>query len=123
MEKSTRKRTLIDSAKLIGLKLIRLDAPTEQIARGIALGCLVTSIPTFGFATPIATLLAPLVRANVIAATLSALFIGLLPAPTVFAVIGGVILGITPQEIIALLKNFNLHTLQTVGLDVFWRLL
>jgi uncharacterized protein len=117
MGRPAKRRTPLDTARFHSLKLVRLKAPPEQIARGIALGCIVTSIPTFGLATPIATLLAPLFRANIVAATLGALLIGILPAPTVFAIIGGLIVGITPQEIIDLIKKLDWAAFQALGYD------
>jgi uncharacterized protein len=117
MGRPAKHRTPLDAARFYSLKLVRLKAPPEQIARGIALGCVVTSIPTFGLATPIAALLAPLFRANIVAATLSALLIGILPAPTVFAIFGGLIVGITPQEIIDLVKNLDWAAFQALGSD------
>ncbi|MBC7882684.1 MAG: DUF2062 domain-containing protein [Anaerolineae bacterium] len=119
MGQPAKRRTPLDAAKFYSLKLVRLNAPPEQIARGIALGCIVTSIPTFGLATPIAALLAPLFRANVVAATLGALLIGILPAPTAFAIAGGFIVGITPKEIIDLIKNFDWAAVQALGSDFF----
>jgi uncharacterized protein len=105
-----RKRNVFHSARLQVLRLARLNDAPEKIARGVALGCLVTSIPTFGLATPVALLLAPLFRANVVAATLGAFLIGILPAPTSFAFLGALILGLNPKDVLAALSSFqNLH--------------
>jgi uncharacterized protein (DUF2062 family) len=105
-----RKRNVLHSARLQLLRLARINDAPEKIARGVALGCWVTSVPTFGLATPVALLLAPLFRANVVAATLGAFLIGILPAPTSFAFLGALILGLNPKDVLAALSSFeNLH--------------
>ena len=105
-----RKRNVFHSARLQILRLARIKDAPEKIARGVALGCWVTSVPTFGLATPVALLLAPLFRANIVAATLGAFLIGILPAPTSFAFLGAMILGLNPKDVYAALSSFeNLH--------------
>jgi uncharacterized protein (DUF2062 family) len=106
-EPQLRKRNISHSARLQILRLARINDSPEKIARGVALGCWVTSVPTFGLATPVALLLAPLFRANVLSATLGALLIGILPAPTGFAFLGAIILGLNPKEVLAALSSFQ----------------
>jgi|GEM_PF-2083031 uncharacterized protein len=105
-----RKRNVLHSARLQILRLARINDAPEKIARGVALGCWITSVPTFGLATPVALLLAPLFRANIVAATLGAFLIGILPAPTSFAFLGALILGLNPKDVYTALSSFeNLH--------------
>ncbi|MGA7951975.1 MAG: DUF2062 domain-containing protein [Gloeobacterales cyanobacterium] len=111
-----RRRNVFHSARLQILRLARVNDAPEKIARGVALGCWVTSVPTFGLATPVALLLAPLFRANVVAATVGALLIGILPAPTSFAFLGAVILGLNPKDVLAALSS--LENLQQMGSEL-----
>jgi uncharacterized protein len=106
-EPQLRKRNILHSARLQILRLARIQDAPEKIARGVALGCWVTSVPTFGLATPVALLLAPLFRANALAATLGALLIGILPAPTGFAFLGAMILGLDPKDVLTALSSFE----------------
>ncbi|MBA2847797.1 DUF2062 domain-containing protein [Thermosulfuriphilus ammonigenes] len=57
------------------LRLLRLRADSRMLARGVALGIFVGLTPTIPFHTALIILTAPLIRANLVAALASALWV------------------------------------------------
>jgi len=70
----------------IGHRLHRLPDTPHKIARGIAVGVFASFSPLFGFHIVIATLLALLIRGNIIAALLSTIFGNPITFPIIAAV-------------------------------------
>jgi uncharacterized protein (DUF2062 family) len=71
--------------KLHILRLIRLQAEPEDIAKGFALGIFIGMTPTFGFQILIAVFLALLLKENKIAAAIGVWITNPLTAPFIYA--------------------------------------
>lgn len=97
-------------AKLIYLKLLRLDDPPERIALGAAIGVLMGILPTFGIGGVLSIILAYLLKANKAAAVLGSVIMNPLTSPffwTLSAALGSFILGENSQAMLAALSKTN----------------
>lgn len=100
-------------------RLRRLPDPPERIARGIAVGVLVSFTPFFGFHFVIAALLAWMMQGNMLAALLATFF----GNPLTFPLIVGISMEIG-SKILGLSTGFPLHTIVdafgNASLELWW---
>lgn len=83
-------------ARLIYLKIMRIDDPPERIARGAAIGVLMGVLPTFGIGTFLSLAGAFVFKANKAAAVLGSLIVNPLTSPffwTLSIVLGSALTG------------------------------
>ncbi|MEZ4600559.1 MAG: DUF2062 domain-containing protein [Syntrophotaleaceae bacterium] len=80
-----RRWSLARQLKLNILRLIRLRAEPEDIAKGFALGIFIGMTPTFGFQMILAVFLAMLLKENKIAAAVGVWITNPLTAPFIYA--------------------------------------
>ncbi len=95
-------------ARLVYLRMLRIDDPPERIARGAAIGILMGILPTFGAGGLLSLLFAFVFRANKAAAVLASLVVNPLTSPffwTLSAVVGAFILREDYGAIMDKLKN------------------
>lgn len=76
---------LVRQSKLLLLRLLRLRAQPDEIAKGFALGIFIGMTPTIGFQMVIAIFFAMLLRENKIAAALGVWVSNPLTAPFIYA--------------------------------------
>lgn len=104
--------------KLNLIRLVRLRAEPDAIARGMALGLFVGMTPTFGIQMILALLFAFILRQNKIAALVGVWITNPLTAPIIYGVqyeVGRVLLGLShPERAI----QFNYETLSSLGWQV-----
>ncbi len=82
-------------ARLIYLRILRIDDPPERIARGAAIGVAMGVLPTFGLGTILSLAAAFVLRANKASAVLGSFIVNPLTAPffwTLSAVVGSFIM-------------------------------
>ncbi|HEY4706857.1 MAG TPA: DUF2062 domain-containing protein [Thermodesulfobacteriota bacterium] len=82
-------------ARLVYLKILRIDDPPERIARGAAIGVAMGVLPTFGLGTILSLAGAFILKANKAAAVLGSFVVNPLTAPffwTLSAVVGSFIM-------------------------------
>lgn len=77
---------LIRQSKLLLLRLLRLRAQPDEIAKGFALGIFIGMTPTLGFQMIIAVFIAMLLQQNKIAAAVGVWISNPLTAPFIYAV-------------------------------------
>ena len=73
------------AARYVSMRILRLSAASDAVARGIACGATVSFFPIFGVHAVLAMGLALLVRANVLAAALGTLLFPPVILPLVFS--------------------------------------
>lgn len=76
---------LIRQSKLLLLRLLRLRAQPDEIAKGFSLGILIGMTPTLGFQMVIAFFIAMLLGQNKIAATIGVWISNPITAPLIYA--------------------------------------
>lgn len=95
-------------AKLLYLRILRLDDPPERIARGAAVGVLMGVLPTFGLGGLLAFAFAFVFKANKAAAVIASAVVNPLTAPffwTASIVIGSAITGNDSATMLAKFKG------------------
>lgn len=95
-------------ARLLYLKILRIDDPPERIARGAAIGVFMGIFPTFGLGALLSLGAAFVLRANKAAAIIGSFIMNPLTSPffwTLSAVVGSVILNEDRHTILARAKN------------------
>lgn len=83
-------------ARLIYLRILRIDDPPERIARGAAIGVLMGILPTFGLGTFLSLAAAFVLKANKAAAVLGSFIMNPITSPafwTLSMLLGSVLLG------------------------------
>lgn len=98
-------------ARLVYLKMLRLNDSPEKIALGAALGVLMGIFPTFGVGTILALILAAVTRANKAAAILGSLVMNPLTSPffwTLSVLTGSVLMGEDSQKILEKVRDEGL---------------
>jgi len=113
-----RRWSLIRQFKLNLLRLIRLQATPDEIAKGFALGIFIGMTPTFGFQMAIAIFFAFLLKENKLAAILGVWITNPVTAPLVYALeyeSGRILLGMKHA---ALPTEFTFSALTSLGWDV-----
>jgi hypothetical protein len=109
---------LMRQGKLMLLRLLRLRAQPDEIAKGFALGIFIGMTPTFGFQMLIAIFFALLLRENKIAAAIGVWISNPITAPFIYAAeyeTGRFMLG---MEHVNLHINFNPETITRFGYDL-----
>jgi uncharacterized protein (DUF2062 family) len=104
--------------KLNLIRLLRLRATPEQVARGFSLGLFIGMTPTFGVQMALALLAAILLRENKIAAVLGVWVTNPLTAPFIYAMqyeTGRLLLGWEHPKVPV---QFNYEFLKTLGWQV-----
>jgi uncharacterized protein (DUF2062 family) len=105
--------------KLNLIKLIRLRAEPDQIARGMALGLFVGMTPTFGVQLIIVFVLAVILKQNKIAALIGVWNTNAFTAPLIYGLeyeVGRVLLGLPRLDV---QLQFNYEMLQELGWQFF----
>ncbi|MBI5885227.1 MAG: DUF2062 domain-containing protein [Deltaproteobacteria bacterium] len=95
-------------ARLMYLRILRLDDPPERIARGAAIGVLMGVLPTFGLGGVLALAIAFVLKANKAAAVIASAVVNPLTAPffwTTSIIIGSIITGNDSTEMLARFKG------------------
>lgn len=113
-----RRWSLVRQLKLNVLRLIRLQAEPEDIAKGFALGIFIGMTPTFGFQMLIAIFLALLLKENKIAAAIGVWITNPLTAPFIYALeyeSGRLLLGMDRAH---LPREFSFDAAKSLGWDV-----
>jgi hypothetical protein len=113
-----RRWSLVRQLKLNILRLVRLRAEPEDIAKGFALGIFIGMTPTFGFQMVIAVFLALLLKENKIAAAVGVWITNPLTAPFIYALeyeSGRLLLGMDHAR---LPKELSLAAVKSLGWDV-----
>jgi uncharacterized protein (DUF2062 family) len=98
-------------ARLVYLKLLRIDDPPERIARGAAIGVLMGVLPTFGAGAVMALALAFVFKANKAAAVLGSMVANPLTSPffwSLSVVVGSLVLGEDSSTMLARIKEESL---------------
>jgi len=109
---------LMRQGKLMLLRLLRLRAQPDEIAKGFALGIFIGMTPTFGFQMLIAIFFALLLRENKIAAAIGVWISNPITAPFIYAAeyeTGRFMLG---MEHVHLHINFSPETITQFGYDL-----
>ena len=127
------------AVQYIGYRLRRLPDPSHKISRGIAAGVFTSFTPLFGLHFLVATILAMLLRGNVLAALLATFFGNPVTFPFIAAVsmeFGSWLLGQPTLPLPLVLSAFTdsalaiWHNFQAIftaapadwhGMDVFWQ--
>ncbi|AJF06268.1 DUF2062 domain-containing protein [Geoalkalibacter subterraneus] len=112
--------SLIRQFKLNLIRLVRLRATPDEIAKGIALGVFIGMTPTFGIQMFIALLLAFLLRENKIAALVGVWVTNPVTAPVIYTLeyeIGRLLLGLERSGIP---RELSSEALIGLGWDVLW---
>lgn len=112
--------SLIRQFKLNLIRLVRLQATPDEIAKGIALGVFIGMTPTFGIQMFIALLLAFLLRENKIAALVGVWITNPVTAPVIYTLeyeIGRLLLGLERSGIP---RELSSEALIGLGWDVLW---
>jgi uncharacterized protein (DUF2062 family) len=113
-----RRWALTRQLKLHILRLIRLQAEPEDIAKGFALGIFIGMTPTFGFQIVIAVFLALVLKENKIAAAIGVWITNPLTAPFIYALeyeSGRLMLGMDHAH---LPRELSFAAVKTLGWDV-----
>ncbi|MDH5761454.1 MAG: DUF2062 domain-containing protein [Nitrospinota bacterium] len=105
-------------------RFIRLQASPESLARGVALGLLISTTPTFGIQTFIALFLAALLRCSKICAVVAAQLTNALTAPFIFLgtyYLGAILMGrpFDQAKFERLYREFHLDQVWESGLSAF----
>ena len=105
-------------------RFIRLQATPESLARGVALGLLISTTPTFGIQTFIALFLAAVLRCSKIAAVVAAQLTNALTAPFIFLgtyYLGAAVLDrpFDQAKLDGLLDGFQWGNMWTAGISAF----
>lgn len=105
-------------------RFIRLQAGSESLARGVALGLFISTTPTFGIQTFIALFFAALFRCSKICAVVSAQLSNAITAPFIFLgtyYLGAAITGhpFDQDRLDQLLDNFHWEQVWDNGLSAF----
>ncbi|OGQ59467.1 MAG: hypothetical protein A3J24_04325 [Deltaproteobacteria bacterium RIFCSPLOWO2_02_FULL_53_8] len=104
---------IVRRAKLLYLRILRLDDPPERIAAGAAIGILMGVLPTFGIGGALALGLAFVFKANKAAAVIASAVVNPLTSPffwTASIVIGSAITGNDSAAILAKFKGEEIFT-------------
>lgn len=112
--------TLIRQFKLNLIRLVRLRATPDEIAKGIALGVFIGMTPTFGVQMFIALFFAFLLRENKIAALVGVWVTNPVTAPIIYTLeyeSGRLLLGLERSSIPMELSS---EALRSLGWDVLW---
>ncbi len=113
-----RRWSLVRQFKLNFIRLIRLRAAPDDIAKGLALGVFIGMTPTFGAQMVIALFFAFLLKENKIAALVGVWITNPLTAPFIYALeyeSGRMLMGMDRPHLVI---NFSYETLQILGWDV-----
>jgi uncharacterized protein (TIGR03546 family) len=95
-------------ARLLYLKILRIEDPPERIARGAAIGVFMGIVPTFGLGAVFAIAFSFILRANKAASVIGSMIMNPLTTPffwTLSIMAGSVVLGQDSSEIIQRVKN------------------
>lgn len=113
-----RRWSFIRQFKLNLLRLFRLQATPDEIAKGFALGIFIGMTPTFGFQMAIAIFLAILLKENKLAAIIGVWVTNPLTAPFIYALeyeTGRILLGMSRAK---LPGEFAFSALGSLGWEV-----
>jgi uncharacterized protein (DUF2062 family) len=113
-----RRWSFIRQLKLNLLRLVRLQASPDDIAKGLALGIFIGMTPTFGFQMAIAVFFAILLKENKLAAALGVWVTNPVTAPFIYALeyeSGRLLLGMGHTH---LPDKFTFSSLTSLGWDV-----
>jgi len=113
-----RRWSLIRQLKLNLLRLVRLQASPDEIAKGVALGIFIGMTPTFGFQMAIAVFFAFLLKENKLAAALGVWITNPVTAPFIYALeyeTGRILLGMGHAR---LPVEFTFSSLTSLGWEV-----
>jgi len=118
-----RRWPFVRQTKLNFLRLVRLHATPEEIAKGFALGIFIGMTPTFGAQMPIAFFFAWLLKENKLAAMLGVWITNPVTAPFIYASeyeFGRLLLG---MEQLSLPTEYSFETLSNMSWDILVPLL
>lgn len=113
-----RRWSFLRQFKLNLIRLIRLRAEPNDIAKGMALGLFIGMTPTFGFQMPLALALAILLKENKIAALIGVWITNPLTAPVIYGLeyeIGRALMGRPRPEMHVF---FNYQSIAEVGSEI-----
>jgi len=113
-----RRWSFIRQFKLNLVRLVRLQATPDEIAKGFALGIFIGMTPTFGFQMAIAVFFAILLKENKLAAILGVWITNPVTAPFIYALeyeSGRILLGMDHAK---LPQEFTFSALTNLGWDV-----
>lgn len=105
-------------ARLIYLRIMRLDDPPERIARGAAIGVFMGIFPTFGAGTILSLGAAFILRANKAAAVIGSLIMNPFTSPffwTLSVIVGSLLLREDYRAVLTNFKGGHFHILKGAG--------
>ncbi|MDT8420608.1 MAG: DUF2062 domain-containing protein [Desulfuromonadales bacterium] len=113
-----RRWSFLRQFKLNLIRLIRLRAEPNDIAKGMALGLFIGMTPTFGFQMPLALAFAMLLKENKIAALIGVWVTNPLTAPVIYGLeyeIGRAMMGMSRPDIYVF---FNYESFTELGSEI-----